>query len=86
MVVPVGEGQVIGLDLLGDQTGRSLYFPDAVPQISTDGVYVGSKLRGGRPGLNSAVSVNAQYNMFGGMGTSENSNTQVRPISAARGA
>lgn len=43
-----GEGRVIGLDLIGDEVGRALFFPQKVPYVSTDNVEVGGNLKGGK--------------------------------------
>lgn len=73
-----GEGRAFGLDLIGDQSGRAQYFPDAQPQISTDDVYIGSAIRGGEPGANNAVRVNTQHVNFGGFSSAEGTNLQVK--------
>lgn len=60
-----GDGHAVGLDLIGDEVGRALFFPANEPYVTTDNVVVGGDLRGGEPGFVTGIKLNKQASKAG---------------------
>lgn len=77
------EGAVTGVDLVGDENGRSMYRKPFVPTVIMSNVDIGSTVRAGYPGYITPINVDTQFVDFGGFTSNEGAALQVRMLALA---